>query len=163
MCDWISPRGKKGTSDIHWHLLNTDRDQTIDVSTHGGVFQQWWKQHEGLSMFWMAMYSCYIMKWRGLQSDQEWIGERRWIHWKAAENLLYQIVLGGTFQKNRQDTLLSKQCMYNCLLYFYLLFEIYIFSLAQNTEFTVLLYQGHSLWSSGILPKHNLHTRKIFF
>ena len=40
--EFLSPE-KMAPADIHWHLLNVDQDQTVDVSTvrwGGGVFQQ---------------------------------------------------------------------------------------------------------------------------
>ena len=37
VCHWISPRGKNGTFDIHWHMLNVCGHQMVDVS----IGRQW--------------------------------------------------------------------------------------------------------------------------
>lgn len=81
LCHGFLPCRKKCTQ---WHssLLTECVWEPKSGSEHsevvGGAFQQWPKQQKRQVAFWMAVHSCYTMKWRASCIGKLWLGNCLW-------------------------------------------------------------------------------------
>jgi len=104
---------KMASSDIHWCLLNTYGDQTVDVSTMGlvgAVFQQCWQPHFG--------HLCrFLQTWHegscsSLVKMHQW-----WLHWKLVfcnwklvlSNSISVLLVSAVVSMEINEALLSDQ------------------------------------------------------